>query len=282
MRATDELAIDDAAEAARGFGLSLRARNRSPMAIRSYQEAIPPYRKSAVRAGFPTTVGRVNPDRVETFIADRLERWRPSEVAKSKWVMWTGTWTSSTSSARAAGHARCRSRQLWLGKKGPLAANAIAQVLGPRCKDAGTPSVGSRGCCADPGGGARSGHWKTSPVGGASPGQGSSRATRLTAVFLCGTATMEDMPASANDHDVRGGGPDWHRPRVLPLPVVILGLCFGVGVFSGVVFGFVRGLRHPATLLGAVVEGGALFGIPAAVAGLVLVTLWYAGRTIRR
>lgn len=31
-----------------------------------------------MQAGFPTTAARINRDHVETFIADQVERWRPS------------------------------------------------------------------------------------------------------------------------------------------------------------------------------------------------------------
>jgi site-specific recombinase XerD len=78
VQATEELAFNDLAELARGFELSLRARNRSPRTIKSYMEAVALYREFALRAGFATTVERVNREHVETFIADQLERWRPS------------------------------------------------------------------------------------------------------------------------------------------------------------------------------------------------------------
>jgi len=78
MQGTEALEVNDVAELARGFELSLRARNRSPKTIKSYMEAVALYRDFAVRSGFPTTADRVNRDHLETFIADQLERWRPS------------------------------------------------------------------------------------------------------------------------------------------------------------------------------------------------------------
>lgn len=74
----DELAINDVAELAHGFQLALRARRRSPKTIKSYMEAVRLYREFAVQAGFATTADRINRDHVETFIADQVERWRPS------------------------------------------------------------------------------------------------------------------------------------------------------------------------------------------------------------
>lgn len=54
------------------------------------------------------------------------------------------------------------------------------------------------------------------------------------------------------------------------------------GSVAGVVFGAVRGLDYLPTLPFALLEGGIIFGIPAGVIGLVLVGLWYAGRTLVR
>ena len=53
------------------------------------------------------------------------------------------------------------------------------------------------------------------------------------------------------------------------------------GVLAGVIFGFVRGLGHLPTLPFAIVEGGILFGVPAALLGLLLVGLWSAGSALR-
>jgi len=72
-----DLAVNDIAELRRGFEIQLRARNRSPKKIKSYLEGVDLFREFAVRAGFPTTVDRVNRDHVETFLADQLEQWRP-------------------------------------------------------------------------------------------------------------------------------------------------------------------------------------------------------------
>lgn len=75
---TEELPVNDVAELARGFHLALRARGRSPKTIKSYMETASLFRDFCVRSGFPTTVDRLNREHCETFIADQVERWRPS------------------------------------------------------------------------------------------------------------------------------------------------------------------------------------------------------------
>ncbi|HEY5334557.1 MAG TPA: hypothetical protein VIJ71_00890 [Mycobacteriales bacterium] len=62
---------------------------------------------------------------------------------------------------------------------------------------------------------------------------------------------------------------------------LFVGSCIA-GVLGGAAFGFVRGLDYLPTLPFAVVEGGFLIGIPAAVLGLILVGLWSLGGAARR
>lgn len=54
------------------------------------------------------------------------------------------------------------------------------------------------------------------------------------------------------------------------------------GVAAGVVLGFVRGLHYMPTLPFALVEGGILLGVPAAILGLLLVAVWSVGSFMRR
>ena len=55
-----------------------------------------------------------------------------------------------------------------------------------------------------------------------------------------------------------------------------------VGGIGGGIFGFVRGLSYLPTLPFAVVEGGILFGVPAAVVGLLLTGAWSLGSAALR
>lgn len=66
------------------------------------------------------------------------------------------------------------------------------------------------------------------------------------------------------------------------MPWLLLVLSAGAGVVFGGAFGFVRGLGYPPTLVFAVFEGGILFGVPAALVGLLLVAAWYATGAVRR
>ncbi|MGA7419849.1 MAG: tyrosine-type recombinase/integrase [Acidimicrobiales bacterium] len=77
-QATEVLAVNDIAELLRGFELSLRARNRSPKTIKGYREAAELFREFLVRVGMPTEVDRITREHVEAFIADQLERWKPT------------------------------------------------------------------------------------------------------------------------------------------------------------------------------------------------------------
>jgi hypothetical protein len=63
------------------------------------------------------------------------------------------------------------------------------------------------------------------------------------------------------------------------MPWLLLLALTAFGIVCGGVFGFIRGLDYLPTLPFAVVEGGILFGVPAALLGLVLAGAWWlAGR----
>jgi hypothetical protein len=66
------------------------------------------------------------------------------------------------------------------------------------------------------------------------------------------------------------------------MPWRILVVVTLVGVVGGGVFGLVRGLSYLPTLPFAIVEGGILFCVPAAVLGLVFTAAWSLGNTVRR
>jgi site-specific recombinase XerD len=72
-----DIAVNDIAALARGWQLSLRARNRSPKTVTGYLATLDLFRKFLVGAGMPTTVDRIGRDHIETFVADQLERWKP-------------------------------------------------------------------------------------------------------------------------------------------------------------------------------------------------------------
>lgn len=65
------------------------------------------------------------------------------------------------------------------------------------------------------------------------------------------------------------------------MPWRILAVVALLGVVSGAVFGFVRGLSYLPTLPFAIIEGGILFGVPAALLGLLLVGAWSLGSAVR-
>lgn len=67
-----------------------------------------------------------------------------------------------------------------------------------------------------------------------------------------------------------------------PMPWRILAVAALLGAFGGAVFGFVRGLSYLPTLPFAIVEGGFLFGVPAAIFGLLLVGAWSLAGALRR
>lgn len=53
----------------------------------------------------------------------------------------------------------------------------------------------------------------------------------------------------------------------MPWRLVVVLAAFGAA--GGTIFGFVRGLDYPPTLVFAVVEGAILFGVPACLLGLI-------------
>lgn len=66
------------------------------------------------------------------------------------------------------------------------------------------------------------------------------------------------------------------------MPWRLLAVCAVAGVTAGVVLGFDRGVQYMPTLPFALVEGGILVGVPAAIFGLLLVALWSLGSFVRR
>jgi site-specific recombinase XerD len=78
--ATPELsapALNDIQILARGFDLSLRARNRSPETIKSYVNTVELFGGFLIASGFSTDIECIGRDRVESFIAAQLARWKP-------------------------------------------------------------------------------------------------------------------------------------------------------------------------------------------------------------
>lgn len=70
--------------------------------------------------------------------------------------------------------------------------------------------------------------------------------------------------------------------RDLPaMPWRLFVVMASVGGLGGVTFGFVRGLGHLPTLPFAIIEGGILFGVPAAFLGLLLAGAWSLGSAVR-
>lgn len=67
-----------------------------------------------------------------------------------------------------------------------------------------------------------------------------------------------------------------------PTPWRLLVVAAVLGVLAGGVWGFVRGLGYLPTLPFAVVEGGFIVGVPAVLAGLLLVASWSLVSALRR
>jgi site-specific recombinase XerD len=68
----------DLADLKTGFVLSLRARNRSPKTIKSYLSAVDLLEAFLEDQGMPTAIDRISREHVEAFIADQLQRWKPT------------------------------------------------------------------------------------------------------------------------------------------------------------------------------------------------------------
>jgi site-specific recombinase XerD len=100
---------------------SLRAANRSPQTIRSYNDSARLF-VTFVRDSFGvTTVERANRDHVEAFIEDQLARWKPTTAA-----------------------VRYRSLQQmfkWLTEEGEITTNPMARMKPPTVPDVPVPVV---------------------------------------------------------------------------------------------------------------------------------------------
>jgi site-specific recombinase XerD len=75
---TQALEVNDIAELLRGFELSLRAGNKSPKTVKGYTDSTRIFREYLARVGMPTQVDQINREHVESFMADQLERWKPT------------------------------------------------------------------------------------------------------------------------------------------------------------------------------------------------------------
>ncbi|MDP9394625.1 MAG: tyrosine-type recombinase/integrase [Actinomycetota bacterium] len=81
-RRAQALPVDDLAVLLPDWGRHLRARNRSPATIASYQRCGRALLDYLVAAGMTTTVTRIRRGHVEAFMADLTERVSPATVAK--------------------------------------------------------------------------------------------------------------------------------------------------------------------------------------------------------
>jgi hypothetical protein len=70
--------------------------------------------------------------------------------------------------------------------------------------------------------------------------------------------------------------------KLPPMPWRILVTLAMAGAVGGGVWGFFRGLYNLPTLPFAVIEGGILFGVPAALLGLLVTGVWSLGSAVRR
>jgi hypothetical protein len=69
---------------------------------------------------------------------------------------------------------------------------------------------------------------------------------------------------------------------VVPMPWRLVVACASLGIIGGAILGFIRGLNYIPTLFFAVIEGAILFGVPAALLGLLLVACWSLATSVRR
>jgi hypothetical protein len=66
------------------------------------------------------------------------------------------------------------------------------------------------------------------------------------------------------------------------MPWRMLVVVAAIGAVGGAVWGFIRGLSYLPTLPVAIVEGAVIFGVPAALLGLVMVALWSLAKVVTR
>ncbi len=71
------LPLNDVFALARGFELSLRARNRSRETVKSYVGTVEMLGEFLLASGFPTSIDCIRREHIESFIADQLARWKP-------------------------------------------------------------------------------------------------------------------------------------------------------------------------------------------------------------
>jgi len=78
---TDPAALSDIAPLAESFRRSLRARNRSPRTVAGYMDAVAHFERYLRALGMPTRAADFRRERVESFVADQVERHRPNTAA---------------------------------------------------------------------------------------------------------------------------------------------------------------------------------------------------------
>jgi len=119
---TQALEVNDIAELLRGFELSLRAGNKSPKTVKGYTDSTRIFREYLARVGMPTQVDRINREHIESFMADQLERWKPT-------------------TARVR-YADVRQFFKWCVEDGEITVSPMANVKPPHVPDVPVPVVG--------------------------------------------------------------------------------------------------------------------------------------------
>ena len=119
---TQALEVNDIAELLRGFELSLRAGNKSPKTVKGYTDSTKIFREYLARVGMPTQVDRINREHVESFMADQLERWKPT-------------------TARVR-YADVRQFFKWCVEDGEIKTSPMANIKPPHVPDVPVPVVG--------------------------------------------------------------------------------------------------------------------------------------------